>query len=151
MHGNRGPDWDIPKLDDRNFGGGYLYTGHPNELWSYGDEACEIMKKWLDIRLSMKDYIAGLMEETSKTGAPLIRTMFFEFPEDEKCWNLPEQYMFGSDYLVAPVLRLGAREIDVYLPEGKWENINDKAVYEGKQTITAAAPLDAMPVFRRLG
>ena len=66
MHGNRGPDWDIPKLDDRDFGGGYLYTGHPNELWSYGDEAYEIMKKWLDIRLSMKDYIAGLMEETRK-------------------------------------------------------------------------------------
>ena len=62
-----------------------------------------------------------------------------------------KQYMFGSDYLVAPVLRLGAREIDVYLPEGKWENINDKAVYEGKQTVTVAAPLDVMPVFRKLG
>lgn len=151
MHGNRGPDWDIPKLDDRNFGGGYLYTGHPNELWSYGEEAFEIMKKWLNIRISMKDYIAGLMEETAKTGAPLIRTMFFEFPDDEKCWELPEQYMFGSDYLVAPVLELGARERSVYLPKGKWESISDNKIYDGGQTVTVPAPLDVMPVFKRLG
>lgn len=151
MHGNRGPDWDIPKLDDRDFGGGYLYTGHPNELWSYGEEAYEIMKKWLDIRLSMKDYIAGLMEETAKTGAPIIRTMFFEFPDDEKCWELPEQYMFGSDYLVAPVLELGARERSVYLPKGQWESISDKKIYSGGQTVTVPAPLDVMPVFKRIG
>ena len=151
MHGNRGPDWDISKLDDRNFGGGYLYTGHPNELWSYGEEAFKIMKKWLDIRISMKDYIAGLMEETAKTGAPLIRTMFFEFPDDEKCWKLPEQYMFGSDYLVAPVLELGARERSVYLPKGKWESISDNKIYDGGQTVTVPAPLDVMPVFKRLG
>lgn len=150
MHGNRGPDWDIPKLDDRNFGGGYLYTGHPNELWSYGEEAFEIMKKWLDIRISMKDYIAGLMDETAKTGAPLIRTMFFEFPDDEKCWELPEQYMFGSDYLVAPVLELGARERSVYLPKDKWESISDNKIYDGGQTVTVPAPLDVMPVFKRL-
>ena len=151
MHGNRGPDWDIPKLDDRDFGGGYLYTGHPNELWSYGEEAYEIMKKWLDIRLSMKDYISGLMEETAKTGAPIIRTMFFEFPDDEKCWELPEQYMFGSDYLVAPVLELGARERSVYLPKGQWESISDKKIYSGGQTVTVPAPLDVMPVFKKIG
>ena len=109
------------------------------------------MKKWLDIRLSMKDYIAGLMEETAKTGAPIIRTMFFEFPDDEKCWELPEQYMFGSDYLVAPVLELGARERSVYLPKGQWESISDKKIYSGGQTVTVPAPLDVMPVFKRIG
>ncbi|MCM1055631.1 MAG: hypothetical protein NC394_08935 [Bacteroides sp.] len=150
MHGNRAP-YDIPALDDRDFGGGYLYTGHPNEIWSYGDECFEIMKKWLDIRLSLKDYIAGLMKEASETGAPLIRTMFYEFPEDEKCWSSPEQYMFGSEYLVAPVLSLGARERKVYLPAGKWESLEDKKVYDGGQTVTAAAPLNAMPVFKKLG
>lgn len=150
MHGSRGP-YDIPALDDRDFGGGYLYTGHPNEIWSYGDECFEIMKKWLDIRISIKDYIAGLMEETAKTGAPLIRTMFYEFPEDEKCWETSDQYMFGSEYLVAPVLSFGAREREVYLPAGKWESIEDKKVYDGEQTVTAAAPLDVMPVFRKIG
>ena len=109
-----------------------------------------IMKKYLDIRLSMKDYIYGLMKEASETGAPLIRTMFYEFPDDKKCWDLPDQYMFGSDYLVAPVLALGAREVSVYLPAGKWESIEDKKIYEGGQTVTVPAPLDVMPVFRRV-
>ena len=151
MHGCRGPYGHIAPLDDRDFGGGYLYTGCANEIWSYGDEAFEIMKKWLDIRISIKDYVEGLMEETSRTGAPLIRTMFYEFPEDKQCWELPEQFMFGPDYLVAPVLKAGAREWTVYLPAGKWEALEDKKVFEGGQFVTVPAPLDVMPVFKRLG
>ena len=151
MHGDRGPNYDIPALDDRDFGGGYLYTGHPNEIWSYGDECFNIMKKYLGVRESLKDYIEGLMQETSKTGAPLIRTMFYEFPEDKQCWELPEQYMFGSDYLVAPILELGARERTLYLPAGKWESIEDKKTYEGGRFVTVPAPLDVIPVFKKIG
>ena len=128
MHGNRGPDWDIPALDDRDFGGGYLYTGHPNEIWSYGDECFNIMKKYLGVRESLKDYIEGLMKQASETGAPLIRTMFYEFPNDKKCWELPEQFMFGPDYLVAPILQLGTRERTLYLPAGKWQSLSDNTV-----------------------
>ena len=149
MHGNRGPDWDIPALDDRDFGGGYLYTGHPNEIWSYGDECFNIMKKYLDLRISLKGYIAGLMKETSETGAPLIRTMFYEFPDDSQCWELPEQFMFGSRYLVAPILELGARERTLYLPAGRWQSLADNTEYDGGRFITVPAPLDTMPVFKR--
>ncbi len=151
MHGCRGPEGDIPHLDDRDFGGGYLYTGYPNEIWSYGEEAFEIMKKYLDVRLSIKDYVAGLMKETSETGAPLIRSMFYEFPEDKQCWDLPTQYMFGSSYLVAPVLELGARSRQVYLPAGKWENLETKEIIESKgEFVTADAPLDVIPVFKKV-
>lgn len=150
MHGDRGPNWDIPALDDRDFGGGYLYTGHPNEIWSYGDECFEIMKKYFALRISLKDYIAGLMEETSKTGAPLIRTMFYEFPDDKQCWELPDQFMFGPKYLVAPVLALGAREVKVYLPAGKWESLADGTAFDGGKFVTVPAPLDTMPVFKRV-
>ena len=95
MHGDRGP-YNIPPLDDRDWGGGYLHTGQPNELWSYGEDNYKIMKKYYDIRVGMHDYIKSLYDEASKNGAPLIRTMFFEFPEDAKCWELQDQYMFGS-------------------------------------------------------
>lgn len=54
-------------------------------MWSYGDEAFEIMNKNLKIRLSLKPYILDLMKEASETGASLMRTMFYEFPQDEKC------------------------------------------------------------------
>ena len=149
MHGDRGP-YNIPPLDTRDWGGGYLHTGQPNELWSYGEENYRIMKKYYDIRIEMHDYIKQLYEEASKNGSPLIRTMFYEFPEDSKCWELQDQYMFGSDYLVAPIFHLNQFEREVYLPAGKWEDTRDHKVYNGGQTITADAPLDSMPVFKRI-
>ena len=149
MHGDRGPH-NIPPLDDRDFGGGYLYTGQSNELWSYGEENYRIMKKYYDIRISMHDYIKQLYDEASENGSPLIRTMFYEFPDDKKCWELQDQYMFGSEYLVAPIFHLNEFEREVYLPEGRWEDTRDGKVYEGGQTVLAAAPIDSIPVFKKM-
>lgn len=150
MHGDRGPH-NIEPLSDLDWGGGYLYTGQPNEMWSYGEEVYKVLKKHLDLRLDMKPYLESLMEEASKTGAPLLRAMFYEFPQDEVCWKLEDQYMFGSRYLVAPVLEAGMRERQVYLPEGSWKNIhgNDEAV-QGGHWITAEAPLEYIPVFEKV-
>lgn len=149
MHGDRGPH-NIPTLDDRDFGGGYLYTGQSNELWSYGEENYRIMKKYYDIRISMHDYIKQLYDEASENGSPLIRTMFYEFPDDKKCWELQDQYMFGSEYLVAPIFHLNEFEREVYLPAGRWEDTRDGKVYEGGQTVLAAAPIDSIPVFKKI-
>ena len=148
MHGDRGPH-DIPPLSDLEYGGGSLYTGHDNELWSYGEEAFAIMKQQLDTRLALKPYIHSLMEEASRTGAPLLRTMFYEFPQDPACWELDDQYMFGSDYLVAPILHAGQRERNVYLPAGTWENVRTGELCEGGRTLLCEAPLEAIPVFCR--
>ena len=98
----------------------------------------------------MHDYIKGLYREAHENGSPLIRTMFYEFPEDEKCWELQDQYMFGSEYLVAPILHLNEFERDVYLPEGKWENVNSGEVAEGGKTLHVEAPIDVIPVFKRV-
>jgi len=148
MHGDRGPH-DIPPLSDKEWGGGSLFTGRPNELWSYGEEAFRIMKKQLDLRLSLRPYIAGLMREASETGAPLLRTMFYEFPDDPHCWELEDQYMFGGQYLVAPILHAGQRERRVYLPAGKWKNLADGQICKGADAIVCAAPLEQIPVFER--
>ena len=148
MHGDRGPH-DIPPLSEKEWGGGCLFTGYPNELWSYGDEAFDIMKRQLDLRLSLKHYIEKLMQEASETGAPLLRTMFFEFPDDARCWELDDQYMFGNQYLVAPILQLGQRERKVYLPAGTWKQLTDNQLYEGGQTVLSPAPLAQIPVFER--
>ncbi len=149
MHGDREPH-NIPNLSDKDHGGGSLFTGHPNELWSYGEEAFAIMKKNLDLRLSLVPYIEELMKEASEKGSPLMRTMFYEFPNDDYCWQLSDQYMFGSSYLVAPILEANVQERTVYLPEGTWLNIHDNSEYSGMQTITCAAPLDQIPVFKRI-
>ncbi|WP_204123183.1 glycoside hydrolase family 31 protein [Lacticaseibacillus mingshuiensis] len=149
MHGDRGPH-DIKPLSDSDHGGGSLYTGHNNELWSYGEDVYKVLRNQLDTRWALKPYLEKLYQEASENGSPLLRTMFYEFPNDEKTWELADQYMFGADYLVAPILKLGQREREVYLPAGKWENVDTHETFDGGQTVTAAAPIERIPVFKKL-
>ena len=149
MHGDRGP-YNIPHLDERERGGGYMRTGQPNELWSYGEDNYAIMRKYYDLRISMHDYIKELYSEAHKNGSPLIRTMFYEFPDDEKCWETEDQYMFGSRYLVAPIFKYEQYERSVYLPAGKWKLTSTGEVYSGGQRVTVDAPLSYMPVFEKI-
>ena len=107
------------------------------------------MTAQIRLREKLKPYIAEVMKEAAENGSPVMRAMFYEFPEDAKCWQIKDQYMFGGKYLVAPVLEYGARERDVYLPKGRWENIHTGEVLEGERTVTVAAPLDQIPVFCR--
>ena len=149
MHGDRGPH-NIPPLDSRDQGGGYLHTGHPNELWSYGRENYAIMRKYYGVRTAMQGYIQSLYQEAHENGSPLLRAMFYEFPEDEICWTLQDQYMFGGRYLVAPILRLNQFSREVYLPQGQWKLTSTGEVFQGRQRVTADAPIDYMPVFERV-
>ncbi len=149
LHGDKGPS-AIPRLDDRDWGGGFCHTGLPNELWSYGEDVYEILKKYVLLRERMKPYILRVMREASENGSPVMRTMFYEFPQDERCWTCEDQYMFGSQYLVAPVLYAGMVERSVYLPAGQWKDIHTGEVIEGGKTVMAAAPLDVIPVFEKV-
>ena len=149
MHGDRDPH-DVPVYDtEHDYGGGYLFTGRDNELWSYGEENFKIMKKFLEKRWALKPYLEKLMKEAHETGAPIYRAMFYEFPDDPKCYDLNDQYMFGDKYLVAPILELGQTKREVYLPAGKWTNDETGEVIEGGKTITVDAPIDVIPVFTR--
>ena len=149
MHGDRGP-YDIPPLDERDWGGGYLHTGQPNELWSYGEDNYAIMRKYYELRVSLRDYIRGLYAEAHENGSPLIRTMFYEFPEDEKCWEVEDQYMFGGKYLVAPIFHLNQFRREVYLPAGQWKLTSTGEVYEGGRTVAVDTPIEYTPVFEQL-
>ena len=81
-----------------------------------------------------------------------MRPMFYDFHEDKKAWETEDQYMFGSDILVAPVLEEGARERSVYLPAGaEWIDAYTKQIYSGGQRITVPAPIDVIPIFYKNG
>lgn len=148
LHGDRLPYTPLSYPDGRS----YLHTGGDNEIWSYGDEAYEIMKRHIELREQMRPYTRDLMEEAHLTGAPPMRPMFFSYPDDENCWNLADQYMFGADILVAPVTEPDARERSVYLPGGsRWIALGDNSVHEGGQTVVAAAPLAYSPIFIKEG
>jgi len=149
LHGDREP-FTIPALDERDWGGGYLHTGQDNEMWSYGEEIFGIMKKHYHLRQSLKPYLKKIFAEAHENGSPLLRAMFYEFPEDPRCWELSDQYMFGPDYLVAPVLQPGITEREVYLPEGRWQDLRTGEIFSGACDLVAQAPLDSIPVFLRL-
>ena len=149
LHGDREP-FTIPALDDRERGGGYLHTGQPTEMWALGEEIFDVMKQGYDLRISMKPYLKRIYREAHENGSPLIRPMFYEFPEDETCWDLPGQYMFGPDYLVAPVFTPDTFERNLYLPKGSWQNIHTGETVQGGQTITAKAPINYIPVFKKM-
>lgn len=149
LHGDRGPH-DIAPLTNLDYGGGYLYTGHANELWSYGKDVYDILFARLQERWQLKPYLKQIFEEAHTDGLPLIRAMFLEFPTDQTCWEIEDQYMFGDSYLVAPIYAYGARQRDVYLPAGTWKEVHTNASYSGGQFVSVAAPLEYIPVFQKL-
>ena len=72
------------------------------------------------------------MREAHEKGTPVMRPMFYEFPDDERCWEVEDQYMYGAKYLVAPVLEPGMTVRKVYLPPGKWVAFRAEDSVEGE-------------------
>ncbi|MFB5676231.1 TIM-barrel domain-containing protein [Paenibacillus terreus] len=146
LHGDRHP-FVAPQGTK---GGGLCGSGSDNEVWSYGDEAYEIFKTFMHIRERLKPYITGLMREAHERGTPPMRPLFYDFPQDKEAWSIDDQYMFGPDLLVAPVLAEGERQRSVYLPIGSlWTNAYSGETFHGGQTLLVKAPLDQIPLFTR--
>lgn len=148
LHGDRDPHGKPLGTD----GGGMCAAGAENEIWSYGPELQAIMEKYIALRYRLRPYIRDCMTEAHEKGTPVIKPLFYDFPADAAAWDVEDQYLFGHDILVAPVLEAGARERTVYLPAGcSWVNAATGEILPGGQTVTAAAPLDTVPVFVREG
>lgn len=148
LHGYREPLKEPMGLE----GGAACVSGADNEVWSFGEEAYEICRNYLNLREQMKPYITRMMEMAHEKGTPPMRPLFYDFPEDTACWETENEYLFGDELLIAPVLYEKQRQREVYLPKGtEWMDIRTKERYEGGQTILAEAPLETIPVFCRGG
>jgi len=125
-------------------------TGAANEVWSFGDEAYEIIRELLFLRERLTPYIMEQMHLAHEKGIPPMRPLFFDFPEDEACASVDDEFLFGPDILVAPVLDYEARKRDVYLPAGtSWTDAwTDKRI-NGGQWVEAEVPLDRIPLYLR--
>lgn len=131
-------------------GGAACVSGADNEVWSFGEEAYEICRMYLQLRNRMKPYIAELMEAAHRKGTPVMRPLFYDFPEDQQSWEVEDEYLFGPDVLVAPILYADMRNRKVYLPKGSiWKDYWTGETMEGGRTIEADAPLHRLPVFTR--
>ncbi len=123
-----------------------------NEVWSYGKQAEAILSKYLRLRYQMLPYTYSLGYKSYETGAPFTRALFMDFPNDPAVMNIPDEYMFGPAFLVAPISEQGATSRKVYLPAGSdWYNYWTNERMKGGQTITANAPIDTIPLFVRAG
>lgn len=107
-------------------------SGDPNEIWSFGEENFEILKNLIMLRENLRPYIKEQMNIASEKGYPIVRPMFFEYPDDEICYTLDEQYMFGDDIIFAPVVNQGQKIKKFYVPQGEWVlTMNNKVYSQG--------------------
>lgn len=143
LHGAR---LRIPDQESRN-PGIIEPSGGPNEIWMFGDRAYEIIRELIDLREKLRPYIHEQMDITSKTGMPIMRPMFYAFPDDPVCYALDDQYMFGSGILFAPVMERGQTSRNVYLPEGRWTLTRDGKEYQGGQMVEVHADLNQFIAF----
>ena len=121
-------------------------------IWEYGKAAEPILASYLRLRYALMPYIYSLGRHTYETGAPFMRALFMDFPNDPKVATIGDQYMFGPAFLVAPVTEQGATSRKVYLPAGTdWYDYWTEEKHAGGQWVTAAAPIDRIPLFVRAG
>lgn len=120
------------------------------EPWSYPAIA-SIVKKWWKLRYALIPYIMEQSEKATRTGYPVLRALIFHHPEDKLCWHIDDEYYFGDDFLVVPVMNSEGYR-DVYLPKGEWVNFFTGECFEGECWLKKVdVPLEEMPVYVRRG
>jgi len=114
-----------------------------------------LIKELIELRERLKSYIMQCMDNTSKTGEPVMRPMFFDFYNDPECYKLSDQYMFGKDILFAPILNEGQTHRSVYLPslpgQKKWIRTTTKQTFEGSQFAECTAEINEFIAFVKEG
>jgi alpha-D-xyloside xylohydrolase len=122
------------------------------DLWSYGEPAEKALVKYLQLRYRLLPYIYSLAYSATESGAPFMRALFMDFPQDPEVRDIKDEYMFGPAFLVAPVVERGKVTREVYLPKGTaWYDYWTGKRYPGGQRVSAEAPLDVLPLFVRAG
>lgn len=117
-----------------------MFTSHsrvhgfpPREPWEFSSDFLKVFRKMVEMRYRLMPYIFSQATIAAKNGWPMLKAMFLNYPEDPATWNLEDQFLFGDDLLIAPIMEENTFERNVYLPKGKWINYQTKEVYEGGQ------------------
>ncbi|MEO6588467.1 MAG: glycoside hydrolase family 31 protein, partial [Pyrinomonadaceae bacterium] len=122
------------------------------EPWAFGDEWTKINRATVEMRYQFLPYLYTLFREHERTGQPVMRPVWYEFPADKLTYLINDQYMVGSDVMVAPVIREGAATRGIYLPVGAdWVDWWTGARYESGKTHYLKTPSDRVPIFVRVG
>lgn len=108
------------------------YGAPPTEPWLYDSKRVQdVFRKSAEMKYRLMPYVYAQAKECTEKGLPMLRALFVEFPDDPGAWKVDDEYLFGSQILVAPLLESGMTGRTVYLPEGKWIDYQTEKVYEG--------------------
>lgn len=122
----------------------------PRWPWAFGADVLAATKKAIELRYRLTPYLYTLAEEASRTGTPMMRPLFFAFPQDAKTFDLEDEWLVGPGLLAAPVLSEGGAR-DVYLPAGLWYDFSTGEAVSGGHARHLQVALDAIPAYVRAG
>lgn len=121
------------------------------EPWSFGPQYERWNRRAIELRYELLPHIYDAMHQSAETGVPAMRPLFLEYPDDPRTWEMDDQFMFGADLLVAPVLHEGRLEREVYLPKGTWYDFFTGSRFDGGTTVRRRVTVESLPVFVREG
>lgn len=126
------------------------------EPWKYRSDVYRCAKEWLNLRHRMIPYIFTMDYRTHEEGIALCEPMYYSYPENEKAYGVPNQYMFGSELMVCPITKPQHKELNMgsvkaWLPAGRWVDLFTNQSYEGEREITLFRDLDRIPVLAKEG
>jgi len=121
------------------------------EPWSYGPAYETVNREAIELRYRLLPHIYNVMHESSESGLPAFRPLLLDFPSDPRTWDQDDQFMFGSDLLVAPVLRQEERARGVYLPAGTWFDFWTGRAEAGNRDIAVPVTIRSIPIYVRGG
>lgn len=121
------------------------------EPWVYGEPYTSIVRQFLKLRYRLLPYLYSLAWETSRTGRPLVRPLFWHDTDNRDLWGVDDAFLLGDRLLIAPVLQENAASRIVHLPHGEWVDYWGGRVHQGGQSIEVPVNLETIPVFVRAG
>ncbi len=124
---------------------------HYHEPWTYGEEALRNFITYDSLRYTMLPYIYTTAWQMNRTGKPMMRPLFAEYPNDHNLYDMTDQYLFGDWLMVCPVTTKGALSRYVYFPEGVWYKFDSAEKFTGKHYKSFLTPVEYMPMFVRGG
>jgi len=138
---------DPGPIEIRNYDG----AATPDASQLHNPEVEPVCRKYLELRYRMLPYIYSVVRECSTTGLPVMRALWLHFPDDPRAVACDDEYLWGGNLLVAPVVEKGAATRRIYLPHGTWYDFWSGARLDGGREISRPVDLETMPLYVRAG
>ncbi len=151
---SHGRDWRLHRPWGWNTGDiGYPETPgyHPSEAELHNPAIEPICRKYLELRSRLMPYLYSAVKDTCESGLPIMRALWIHYADDPVAVARDDEYLFGRDLLIAPVVTKSATERTLYLPRGNWYDFWTNTRHQGGAEVTRAVDLATLPVYVREG